>query len=125
MNRISSMNARRDILVVSKKSETLMKHLNENPVNSVNRKWITQYDQIKEMKTYTEYSPWWVILMISHCTWIRHDGWLEANCGNHWREKIGKTHLTYAQGASAELIAASTISVSSSLGLPVSTTHVL
>ncbi len=40
-------------------------------------------------------------------------------------EKIGKTHLTYAQGASAELVAASTISVSSLLGLPVSTTHVL
>ena len=40
-------------------------------------------------------------------------------------EKIGKTHLTYAQGATAELIAASTISASSWLGLPVSTTHVL
>jgi PiT family inorganic phosphate transporter len=40
-------------------------------------------------------------------------------------EKIGKEHLTYAQGASAELVAASTIGVSSFLGLPVSTTHVL
>jgi PiT family inorganic phosphate transporter len=40
-------------------------------------------------------------------------------------EKIGKEHLTYAQGASAELIAASTIAVSTNLGLPVSTTHVL
>jgi PiT family inorganic phosphate transporter len=40
-------------------------------------------------------------------------------------EKIGKTHLTYAQGASAELIAASTIGVSTYFGLPVSTTHVL
>jgi phosphate/sulfate permease len=40
-------------------------------------------------------------------------------------EKIGKQHLTYAQGASAELVAASTIGVSSYLGLPVSTTHVL
>jgi PiT family inorganic phosphate transporter len=40
-------------------------------------------------------------------------------------EKIGKTHLTYAQGASAELIAASTIGVSTWFGLPVSTTHVL
>ena len=39
--------------------------------------------------------------------------------------KIGKTHLTYAQGASAELIAASTIGVSTWFGLPVSTTHVL
>jgi PiT family inorganic phosphate transporter len=40
-------------------------------------------------------------------------------------EKIGKEHLTYAQGASAELVAASTIGLSSYLGLPVSTTHVL
>ena len=40
-------------------------------------------------------------------------------------EKIGKQHLTYAQGASAELVAAATIGVSSGLGLPVSTTHVL
>lgn len=40
-------------------------------------------------------------------------------------EKIGKTHLTYAQGAAAELVAAGTIGLSSGLGLPVSTTHVL
>jgi PiT family inorganic phosphate transporter len=125
MNRINSMNARRDILVVSKKSETLMKHLAENPVNSVNHKWITRFrDQIKELKTYTEYSPWWVILMISIALGLgTMVGWkrIVVTIG----EKIGKTHLTYAQGASAELIAASTISVSSWLGLPVSTTHVL
>jgi PiT family inorganic phosphate transporter len=40
-------------------------------------------------------------------------------------EKIGKTHLTYAQGASAELVAMSTIWAADSFGLPVSTTHVL
>ncbi|HJW30243.1 MAG TPA: inorganic phosphate transporter, partial [Saprospiraceae bacterium] len=40
-------------------------------------------------------------------------------------EKIGKSHLTYAQGAAAELAAATTIASASSLGLPVSTTHVL
>jgi PiT family inorganic phosphate transporter len=40
-------------------------------------------------------------------------------------EKIGKQHLTYAQGASAEMVAASTIGVSTYLGLPVSTTQVL
>ena len=40
-------------------------------------------------------------------------------------EKIGKTHLTYAQGASAELVAMSTIAGADLLGLPVSTTHVL
>jgi PiT family inorganic phosphate transporter len=40
-------------------------------------------------------------------------------------EKIGKTHLTYAQGASAELVAMLTIGAADSFGLPVSTTHVL
>ena len=40
-------------------------------------------------------------------------------------EKIGRTHLTYAQGASAELVAMSTIAGADLLGLPVSTTHVL
>ncbi|MNE51207.1 Low-affinity inorganic phosphate transporter 1 [compost metagenome] len=40
-------------------------------------------------------------------------------------EKIGKTHLTYAQGASAELVAMCTIGVADMYGLPVSTTHVL
>ena len=40
-------------------------------------------------------------------------------------EKIGKTHLTYAQGASAEIVAMATIGLSDVYGLPVSTTHVL
>jgi PiT family inorganic phosphate transporter len=40
-------------------------------------------------------------------------------------EKIGKSHLTYAQGASAELIAMITILIADRWGLPVSTTHVL
>lgn len=40
-------------------------------------------------------------------------------------EKIGKTHLTYAQGACAELIAMCTIYGFDKIGLPVSTTHVL
>ena len=40
-------------------------------------------------------------------------------------EKIGKTHLTYAQGACAEITAAATIAAADVYGLPVSTTHVL
>jgi PiT family inorganic phosphate transporter len=40
-------------------------------------------------------------------------------------ERIGKTHLTYAQGASAELVTMVTIVLASKFGLPVSTTHVL
>ncbi|SEL89631.1 inorganic phosphate transporter, PiT family [Xaviernesmea oryzae] len=40
-------------------------------------------------------------------------------------EKIGKTHLTYGQGAAAELVAMATIGAADQFGLPVSTTHVL
>jgi PiT family inorganic phosphate transporter len=40
-------------------------------------------------------------------------------------EKIGKSHLTYAQGASAETVAMITIGLADTYGLPVSTTHVL
>ena len=40
-------------------------------------------------------------------------------------EKIGKTHMTYAQGAAAEITAMITIGLADSYGLPVSTTHVL
>src|SRR3984885_15094345 len=40
-------------------------------------------------------------------------------------EKIGKDHLTYGQGAAAEIVAMFTIAAADSFGLPVSTTHVL
>ncbi len=40
-------------------------------------------------------------------------------------ERIGKEHLSYAQGASAELVAAATIFMADKFGLPVSTTHIL
>jgi PiT family inorganic phosphate transporter len=40
-------------------------------------------------------------------------------------EKIGKSHLTYAQGAAAEITAMFTIATADRFGLPVSTTHVL
>ena len=40
-------------------------------------------------------------------------------------EKIGKEHLTYGQGAAAEIVAMGTIAAADSFGLPVSTTHVL
>jgi inorganic phosphate transporter, PiT family len=40
-------------------------------------------------------------------------------------EKIGKAHLTYGQGAAAELVAFATIEAADQLGLPVSTTHIL
>ena len=40
-------------------------------------------------------------------------------------EKIGKEHLTYAQGACAGIVAIGTIFAADNYGLPVSTTHIL
>ncbi len=78
----------------------------------------------KGIRKFTDHAPFWVILMISLSlgfgTMI---GWkrIVVTVG----EKIGKSHLTYAQGASAELVAATTIGLASWYTLPVSTTHAL
>lgn len=80
--------------------------------------------EIKHLSGAYEFSPIWVVFIISLCLGVgTMVGWkrIVVTIG----EKIGKTHLTYAQGASAELCAAATIGVSSAFGLPVSTTHVL
>lgn len=81
-------------------------------------------DAEKKLRPYTDYAPQWVILMISVCLGIgTMVGWrrIVVTIG----EKIGKSHLTYAQGATSELIAATTIGIASAYGQPVSTTHVL
>src|SRR5690606_22801998 len=76
------------------------------------------------LRTLTDYSPSGVILMISVSLGPRKMiGWKRTV--KRVGEKIGQEHLTYAQGASAELVTASTITLSTNLGLPVSTTHVL
>jgi len=76
------------------------------------------------LRRFTDYAPLWVIFLIALSLGVgTMIGWerIVITIG----EKIGKTHLTYAQGASAEIVAASTIAASTYLGLPVSTTHVL
>ena len=80
--------------------------------------------ELKNVRQVTDYSPGWVILFISLSLGLgTMIGWkrIVKTVG----EKIGKQHLTYAQGASAELVAAGTIGMSSYFNLPVSTTHVL
>ncbi|HRH33996.1 MAG TPA: inorganic phosphate transporter [Catalimonadaceae bacterium] len=79
---------------------------------------------LKDLKPHTDYSPFWVTFLISISLGLGTTiGWkrIVKTLG----EKIGKEHLTYAQGASSELVAASTIAFSTYLSLPVSTTHVL
>jgi inorganic phosphate transporter, PiT family len=78
----------------------------------------------KQLDSETKYIPTWVKVAVA-CflgfgTMI---GWkrIVVTVG----EKIGKEHLNYGQGASAELVAMATIGLADKYGLPVSTTHVL
>jgi PiT family inorganic phosphate transporter len=125
VNKDVNFDIRKSIFLISKNVDLILKdyakkaNTNLKPVDIAILK-----SNIKKIKTNTEYAPRWVILMVSLSLGLgTMIGWkrIVVTIG----EKIGKTHLTYAQGASAELIAASTIGVSTWLGLPVSTTHVL
>jgi PiT family inorganic phosphate transporter len=88
-------------------------------------------DQASALKAYrgaldgaTKFIPVWVKVAVAIALGLgTMVGWkrIVVTVG----EKIGKSHLTYGQGASAELIAAATIGAADSFGLPVSTTHVL
>ncbi|MGU3667589.1 inorganic phosphate transporter [Methylobacterium sp. A49B] len=72
----------------------------------------------------TRYIPGWVKICVALALGLgTMVGWkrIVVTVG----EKIGKIHLTYAQGASAEIVAAGTIGLAELYGLPVSTTHIL
>jgi inorganic phosphate transporter, PiT family len=78
----------------------------------------------KELDNATKFIPLWVKVAVAIALGLgTMVGWkrIVVTVG----EKIGKTHLTYAQGASAELVAMCTIGAADAFGLPVSTTHVL
>ena len=112
---------RRDVLLLANRAKKLM----ASPNVSLSSQDRGIYDgAVANMKTFTDYAPWWVLLMVS----------LSLACGTMigWQrivktigERIGKEHLSYAQGASSELVAAFMIGVNTQLGLPASTTHVL
>jgi len=78
----------------------------------------------KDLDEATRFIPLWVKIAVAFALGLgTMVGWkrIVVTVG----EKIGKTHLTYAQGAAAELVAMGTIFGADHLGLPVSTTHVL
>lgn len=78
----------------------------------------------KSLDAATKFIPLWVKVAVAIALGLgTMIGWkrIVVTVG----EKIGKTHLTYAQGACAELVAMSTIAAADAFGLPVSTTHVL
>ncbi len=77
-----------------------------------------------QLRKLTDYAPTWVTFAVAFALGLgTMVGWkrIVETIG----EKIGHSHLTYAQGMSAEVVAMSTIGLADFGGLPVSTTHVL
>jgi PiT family inorganic phosphate transporter len=114
-------NTRNDMYLASEAIRFLMKD-KENDLSK---------DDVAVLNTYkgsldaaTKFIPTWVKIAVAIALGLgTMIGWkrIVVTVG----EKIGKSHLTYAQGASAELVAAVTIGAADMFGLPVSTTHVL
>lgn len=112
---------RKEILLIDRHLKDIMKK-DELRLSAADRTSITS--SLKGLRKATDYAPIGVIALISLSLGLgTMIGWkrIVKTIG----EKIGKQHLTYAQGASAELVATITIGLSSQFGLPVSTTHVL
>jgi len=112
---------RKQLVQIQKSSLQLSKSPNFS-VSPTNRGILKR--EIASVRNSVEFAPTWVILLISVCLGIgTMVGWrrIVITVG----EKIGKQHISYAQGASAELVAASGIGMASFWGLPVSTTHML
>ena len=114
-------NVRNDMYVVSEAIRLMQK--NHNPAFTAQENTALAAYKTKIDKA-TKFIPGWVKVAVA----------LALGCGTMvgWKrivvtvgEKIGKEHLTYAQGACAELVAMATISAADNFGLPLSTTHVL
>jgi PiT family inorganic phosphate transporter len=81
-------------------------------------------DYKEQLDQATKFIPTWVKIAVAVALGLgTMIGWkrIVVTVG----ERIGKQHLTYGQGASAELVAMATIGAADMFGLPVSTTHVL
>ncbi len=114
-------NTRNDMYLTSEAIRFLMK----DKENDLNKEEIATLNAYKaSLDSATKFIPNWVKVAVAIALGLgTMIGWkrIVVTVG----EKIGKTHLTYAQGASAELVAAGTIFAADTFGLPVSTTHVL
>jgi len=114
-------NFRNDMYVVSE-ALRLMKKSGKPQFSAVDQAVLNNYKT--HVDNATKFIPPWVkvavALALGMGTMI---GWkrIVVTVG----EKIGKTHMTYAQGASAEIVTMATILGADHIGVPVSTTHIL
>ena len=114
-------NTRNDMYLVSEAIRFLMKD-KESDLKADDVATLNAYKG--SLDSATKFIPGWVKIVVAIALGLgTMIGWkrIVVTVG----EKIGKTHLTYAQGACAEITAAATIAAADIYGLPVSTTHVL
>ncbi len=115
-------NVRNQMYLTSETLRILPKAAGAPQINAADNKTIAVYKDYLDKST--RFIPTWVKVAVALALGLgTMVGWkrIVVTVG----EKIGKTHLTYAQGASAELVTMATILYADKLGLPVSTTHVL
>jgi len=118
---VERFHLRKDLIKITKHSEKIIAGGNLSLSLNEIKKLKTE---IKTTKKLFEYAPNWVVIMISVCLGLgTMVGWkrIVKTVG----EKIGKQHMSYAQGASAEIVASLGIGLASWKGVPVSTTHML
>ncbi|HWS07916.1 MAG TPA: inorganic phosphate transporter [Xanthobacteraceae bacterium] len=114
-------NTRNDMYLASEAIRFLVKD-KESALNAQDVAALNAYKG--SLDNATKFIPLWVKIVVAIALGLgTMVGWkrIVVTVG----EKIGKTHLTYAQGACAEITAAATIAAADGYGLPVSTTHVL
>jgi PiT family inorganic phosphate transporter len=114
-------NLRNDMYVISE-GLRLMKKSNAGHIGAAD--WAVLDNYKKQIDGATKFIPLWVKVAVALALGLgTMIGWkrIVVTVG----EKIGKDHLTYGQGAAAEITAMATIAAADWFGLPVSTTHVL
>ena len=114
-------NFRNDLYIISE-ALRLMKKNGQPAISADDAAILANYK--KHIDHATRFIPLWVKVAVAMALGLgTMVGWkrIVVTVG----EKIGKSHLTYAQGAVAEITAMATIGAADGLGLPVSTTHVL
>ncbi|HUO18409.1 MAG TPA: inorganic phosphate transporter [Steroidobacteraceae bacterium] len=118
----SVTNARNDMYLTSEAIRLYTRDPHAGELSAATRGQLAGFK--KQIDGATKFIPLWVKVAVAIALGLgTMVGWkrIVVTIG----EKIGKTHLTYAQGASAELVAMATIGAADMFGLPVSTTHVL
>jgi len=114
-------NFRNDMYVVSE-ALRLMQKSGQPKFTGAEHAELANYK--KQIDAATKFIPTWVKVAVAIALGLgTMIGWkrIVVTVG----EKIGKNHLTYAQGAAAEIVAMATIEMADHYGMPVSTTHVL